>query len=157
MPKDVEGFYDGDGELLSTVEITVGTEYEARIGLFQQILPNNSGIALSSKHNIKDISVMVFRSFGGYLEVAGRKSADLPYLRFGKNTYSADMYDFTKEGVYFHTGVLRVTNPRYIGTDNADNIARDVIEDDSVTLVLDRPFPFNLMAVSIGYIITEVN
>lgn len=156
VPTNVEGFYDDDGELLSTVEITCGIEYEGRIGLFQQILPNNSGIALSSKHNVRDISVMVFRSFGGYIEVAGRKSADLPYLRYGRSSYSANMYDFTESGVYAHTGVLKITNPRYIGHDSADNTARDVLEDDCVVLVLDRPFPFNLMAVSIGYIVTEV-
>ena len=157
VPANVEGFYDDDGELLSSVEITCGIEYEGRIGLFQQILPNNSGIALSSKHNVRDISVMVFRSFGGYIEVAGRKSDDLPYLRYGRSSYSANMYDFTENGVYAYTGVLKITNPRYIGPVDADNTAHDVLEDDCVVLVLDRPFPFNLMAVSIGYIVTEVN
>lgn len=155
IPQNIEGFYD-EGDLLP-MTIVYGVEYVSRMTLFQQIFPNNSGIALSSKHFVREVSVMVFRSFGGYLEVAGRKAEDLPYLKYGYSSYSANMYDFTKEGVYGYTGVLRITNPRYIGVDNADNKYRDVVEDDRVAIVHDRPFPFNLMAISIAYNLTEVN
>lgn len=156
IPSYLEGFYDGNGDL-KALSVTYGYEYISRFTLFQQVLPNNSGIALSSKHNLKDVSAMLFRSFGGYLEVAGRKVADLPYLTYGQDAYSATVYDFTKSGPYSYTGVLKLTNPRYIGQYDADNRARDVVEDDRVAIVHDRPFPFNLMAVSLGYIITEVN
>lgn len=156
IPRSVTELFEDNGDL-KALDITYGVEYVSRMTLFQQILPNNSGIALSSKHNLKDISVMTYRSFGGYLEVAGRKIEDLPYLKFGRDTYSATVYDFTKDGSYNYTGVLRMTNPRYIGPYNADNNVRDMVEDDRVAIVHDRPFPFNLMAVSLGYIITEVN
>ena len=156
IPKNIDGFYDESGDLLS-MSVVYGAEYISRMTLFQQILPNNAGIALSSKHFIRDVSVMVYRSFGGYLEVAGRKTEDLPYLKYGYSSYSANMYDFTKDGVYGYTGVMRITNPRYIGVDNADNTYRDVVEDDRVAIVHDRPFPFNLMAISIAYNLTEVN
>ena len=155
VPRTATSFFHDNGDL-KALFITYGVEYTTRMTLFQQILPNNSGIALSSKHNLKDVTVMVYRSFGGYLEVAGRKAADLPYLKYGQNVYSVP-YDFTTQGPYAYTGVLRLTNPRYIGQYNADNNARDMVEDDRTAIVHDSPFPFNLMAVSSGYIITEVN
>lgn len=149
--------YSMSTTLVSTFAISYGIEFVSRITLFQQILPNNSGIALSSKHSITELSLMVYRSFGGYLEVAGMKSGDLPYLKYGSSYYSADMYNFAVSGTYQYSGVMKITNPRYRGVITADNPARDVLEDDRVAVVVDGPFPFNLMAISIKYIITEVN
>ena len=151
----LEGEITGSGRLRTDLKITVGLEYETRIGLFQQLLPNNSGVALTSKHRIREISLSLFRSFGGSLEVAGRKVEELQYLKYGHSFYSASMYDFATKGAYQYTGAMRITNPRYMGLD-ADNQDRDVLEEDKVVIVADGPFPFNLMAVSINYILTEV-
>ena len=154
VPRDAVGLWDGD-HLRADLKCYIGLEYETRIGLFQQILPNNSGIALTSKHRIKDISLMLFRSFGGHISVAGRKVQDLEYLQYGKSFYSASMYDFSVSGPYEFTGLMKITNPRYMGI-GADNQDRDVIDEDRVVIASSFPFPFNLMAVSINYILTEV-
>ncbi|MFA6935074.1 MAG: hypothetical protein WCR70_07375 [Sphaerochaetaceae bacterium] len=140
------------------ITIRIGFGFTARFLLFRQLLPNNSGTALSSKYSIKEISVKLFHSFAGYLEIGGVKTADFPMLYYGEDQYSDSIIDPTTLEPYCRTGTLIIKNPCYAVSerDAVDNSSSVVVESD-IAIVADSPYPFNLMAVGIYYNITEVN
>lgn len=128
-----------------TFTATIGVPYEMRIGLIQQLLPNNTGTALRSKHSIDKMQLQVFRSLGGSVYAKSKLVRDLLYLVYGKDAYSTGGIDPKTQLPYCYTGLLTVDNP-------VPNT-----EDDQIEIVSDEPYPFNLLAVSTKYTITEVN
>lgn len=147
------GYTSGD-----PISIKIGFGFTARFLLFRQLLPNNSGTALSSKYGIKEISVKLFHSFAGYLEIGGEKVADFPMLYYGEDMYSDSIIDPTTLEPYCRSGTLIIKNPCYAVSerDAVDNSSSVVVESD-IAIVADSPYPFNLMAVGIFFNITEVN
>lgn len=128
-----------------TFTATIGVPYEMKIGLLQQLLPNNSGTALRSKHSIDRLQLQVFRSFGGSIYAKGSLVKDLLFLMYGKDAFSTGGIDPNTQLPYCFTGIVSVDNP-------VQNT-----EEDEIEIVSDTPYPFNLMAVSIKYNITEIN
>lgn len=139
--------------------VVVGLPYMMEIGFFQQMLPNNSGIALSSRHSVREMSVKVFKSFGGQVRVGDDYRQDLPYLVYNRDSFSPT-FNNPQDGnlPYRESGVLKIADvyESMSGTYIADNPVRCVVEDD-IAIVSEDPFPFNLMALGLLYNITEVN
>lgn len=123
----------------------IGFPVDARIQLFQQLLPNNSGIMLMQRHSIVRFEAQLFRSVGGTVYYNGRKVRDLLQFQYGRNTFGSDAIDPETGGFYAFTGPYGVDNPT------------DITERDELEIASSEPFPFNLMAVGLLYSITEVN
>lgn len=123
----------------------IGFPVDARIQLFQQLLPNNSGIMLMQKHSIARFEAQLFRSVGGTVYYNGRKVRDLLQFQYGRNTFGSDAIDPETGGFYAFTGPYGVDNPT------------DITERDELEIASSEPFPFNLMAIGLLYSITEVN
>ena len=123
----------------------IGFPVDARIQLFQQLLPNNSGIMLMQRHSIVRFEAQLFRSVGGTVYYNGRKVRDLLQFQYGRNTFGSDAIDPETGGFYAFTGPYGVDNPT------------DITERDELEIASSEPFPFNLMAIGLLYSITEVN
>lgn len=123
----------------------IGFPVDARIQLFQQLLPNNSGIMLMQKHSIVRFEAQLFRSVGGTVYYNGRKVRDLLQFQYGRNTFGSDAIDPETGGFYAFTGPYGVDNPT------------DITERDELEISSSEPFPFNLMAIGLLYSITEVS
>ena len=137
--------YERD-DMAATADVTmkVGRSYETRIGLFQQILPNNTGISLVTKHSIDRLYLQIYRSQGGSVYHGDAKVADILQLRYGHDLYNDNA-----------TNPLTGTPYTFSGTYTIDNPVQNVTDDD-LSIITADPYPFNLMAVSMRYTLTEV-
>ena len=126
------------------ITIKVGRSYETRISLFQQLLPNNTGLSLVSRHSIDRLYLQIYRSQGGSVWANGAKIADILQLQYGRDLYNNNSTNPLTNAPYTFSGVYSIDNP-----------VQNVIED-NLSIISDDPYPFNLMAVSIKYAITEV-
>lgn len=126
------------------VTMKIGAVYVTRIALFQQILPNNSGVALVSRHSIEKLFLQIYRSQGGTVYAGDAKIADILQLQYGKDLYNNNSTNPLTGAPYTFSGVYSIDNP-------VQNV-----EEDNLSIVSDDPYPFNLMAVSMKYNLTEV-
>lgn len=126
------------------VTMKIGAVYVTRIALFQQILPNNSGVALVSRHSIEKLFLQIYRSQGGTVYAGDAKIADILQLQYGKDLYNNNSTNPLTGAPYTFSGVYSIDNP-------VQNV-----EEDNLSVVSDDPYPFNLMAVSMKYNLTEV-
>ena len=122
----------------------VGRCYVTRMALFQQLLPNNSGIALQTKHSINQMFLQIYRSQGGSVWANGAKIADLLQLEFGIDVYNDNSTNPLTDTPYTFSGVYTIDNP-------IQNV-----EEDNLSIITADPYPFNLVAISMKYTLTEV-
>ena len=134
-------------DLDATADATmkVGRCYVTRMALFQQLLPNNSGIALQTKHSINQMFLQIYRSQGGSVYVGDVKKADVLQLRYGHDLYNDNSTNPLTGKPYTFTGIYTIDSP-----------VQNTTEDD-ISIRSEDPYPFNLMAVSFKYTLTEVN
>ena len=123
----------------------IGFPINARLQLFQQLLPNNSGIVFKSKHSVARIDLQLFKSAGGSIWYNGKKVGDLLQFMYGKDVYNASQIDPATGKLYAFTGSYGVDNPS------------DLTDKDELEIISDEPEPFNLMAIGLLYNVTEVN
>ena len=133
-------------DIAATADVTmkVGRSYETRIGLFQQILPNNTGISLVTRHSIDRLYLQIYRSQGGSVYHGEAKVADILQLRYGHDLYNDNATNPLTGTPYTFSGVYTIDNP-------VQNVT-----DDELSIITADPYPFNLMAVSMKYTLTEV-
>lgn len=142
---------DGDGyvSLFSmdddrrVFDIAIGIPYKTEIGLFTQILPNNSGTALMSKHSISRIDLQLYKSNGGYVSTGKGNTQHLLQMIYGQSKYSDSILDETGQPVSY-TGVYGIDNPYTTDTDA------------NIKIISDEAAPFNIMAVAQTIRLTEV-
>ena len=127
------------------VEMKIGRSYETRIAFFQPLLPNNAGIALRTRHSIEKLFLQIYRSQGGSVYSGERKIADLLQLRYGHDLYNDNATNPLTDKPYTFSGIYEIENPTQTDID------------DEISIVSDDPYPFNLMAISYKYAITEVS
>ena len=123
----------------------IGFPVGAGIQLFQQLLPNNSGIVFQSKHSVIRIEMQIFKSAGGSVWYSGRKVRDILQLEYGKDTFGNDFIDPDTERFRAFSGTYAVDNPT------------DLTLKDELSIESPEPYPFSLMAVGLLYNVTEVN
>lgn len=123
----------------------IGFPVSAGIQLFQQLLPNNSGIVFQSKHSVIRIEMQIFKSAGGSVWYSGRKVRDILQLEYGKDTFGNDFIDPDTERFRAFSGTYAVDNPT------------DLTLKDELSIESPEPYPFSLMAVGLLYNVTEVN
>ena len=123
--------------------ITLAVPYRMELELFTQIMPNNSGIALLSKHSISRIDFQLYKSNGGRIETAYNNELHILQLIYGQSIYRDSVLDEDGQPIS-HTGVYGIDNPTTTGTD------------DRIKIVSEEPYPFNLMAVAQTIRLTEV-
>ena len=133
-------------DLENTADVTmkVGRAYETRIAFFQQLLPNNAGIALMTRHSIDKLFLKIYRSQGGSVWANGAKIADLLQLEFGIDVYNDNSTNPLTDTPYTFSGVYTIDNP-------IQNV-----EEDNLSIITADPYPFNLVAISMKYTLTEV-
>lgn len=135
------GTYPSDADVV----IRIGMAYETRIALYQQMLPNNSGYSLISKHSIERIYLAIFRSQGGSIWHGSTKVKDILQLVFGRDRYNSNGTDPETGKPYSFTGIYSVDDP--VQTEN----------EDSIMIISEDPYPLNIMAVGFRYKLTELN
>lgn len=126
-----------------SASITIGIPYTMEIALFTQLMPNNSGVALMSKHSISRIDFQLYKSNGGEIKTSDGGSYSILQMVYGKSAYSGSVIDSTGQPVSY-TGVYGIDNPNTTG------------DDDKVRIISSEPYPFNLMAVAQTIRLTEV-
>ena len=133
-------------DLENTADVTmkVGRAYETRIAFFQQLLPNNAGVALMTRHSIDKLFLKIYRSQGGSVWANGAKIADLLQLEFGIDVYNDNSINPLTDTPYTFSGTYTIDNP-------IQNV-----EEDNLSIITADPYPFNLMAISMKYTLTEV-
>ena len=128
----------------ATVTMKVGRAYETRIAFFQQLLPNNAGVSLITRHSIDKLFLKIYRSQGGSVWANGAKIADLLQLKFGIDVYNDNSINPLTDAPYTFSGVYTIDNP----IQNVD--------EDNLAIITADPYPFNLIAISMKYTLSEV-
>lgn len=144
-----------ENEHLRQFIVTIGFPFTTRITLFKPLLPNNSGVALWSRHGILSIAVKVFHSFGGSLLIGGEKVASFPYFYFGKDVYNDNQISPETKLLYSNTGIIELRNPAYSVAEHILQDGTKFVQEDDIGFVADEIYPFNLMAISIDFNVTE--
>lgn len=127
----------------SAFTIVIAIPYRMELELFTQILPNNAGVALMSKHSVSRIDFQLYKSNGGRIETRGNNVLHVLQLVYGQSIYRASVLDENDQPVSY-SGVYGIDNPTTTGTD------------DRIKIISDEPYPFNLMAVAQTIRLTEV-
>ena len=126
-------------------EVFIGLAVDAWVQLFQQLLPNNSGVMFTQKHSVTRLELILFRSAGGSVWYNGRKVRDLLQYGYGWSPMASG-------GIDPETGRFFSFSGPY-GTDNPTEVSRR----DELMVRSSEPYPFNLMAAGLEYSITEVS
>ena len=129
-------------------DIIIGVPFRMQIQLMQQLLPNNSGVALRSNHSVNRIDLQIYNSFGGEIWYNDKKLKDITQLLWGVDKYNISQYILESDGKYYgkyFSGVFGLDNP-------VQQTTKDELE-----IISDEIYPFNLLAVGMKYNITEVN
>ena len=126
-------------------EVFIGLAVDAWVQLFQQLLPNNSGVMFTQKHSVTRLELILFRSAGGSVWYNGRKVRDLLQYGYGRSPMASG-------GIDPETGRFFSFSGPY-GTDNPTEVSRR----DELMVRSSEPYPFNLMAAGLEYSITEVS
>lgn len=133
-----------DLENIDDVTMKVGRAYETRIAFFQQLLPNNAGVALMTRHSIDKLYLKIYRSQGGSVWANDAKIADLLQFEFGIDVYNDNSINPLTDTPYTFSGTYTIDNP-------IQNV-----EEDNLLIITADPYPFNLMAISMKYTLSEV-
>lgn len=133
-----------DLEETDDVTMKVGRAYETRIAFFQQLLPNNAGVSLVTRHSVERLYIQLYRSQGGEIWAGGAKVADILQLIYGRDLFNDNATNPLTGKPYTFTGIYTLDTP-------IQNT-----EEDGLEIITADPYPFNLMAVSMKCIITEL-
>lgn len=140
---DADGYVSGLPDH-GVFDIAIGIPYRTEIGIFTQILPNNSGTALMSKHSISRIDLQLYKSNGGYISTGSGNVQHLLQMVYGQSKYSDSILDEETGQPVSYTGVYGIDNPHTTDTDA------------NIKIISDEAAPFNLMAVAQTIRLTEV-
>ena len=97
-----------------------------------------------TRHSIDKLFLKIYRSQGGSVWANGAKIADLLQLEFGIDVYNDNSTNPLTDTPYTFSGVYTIDNP-------IQNV-----EEDNLSIITADPYPFNLVAISMKYTLTEV-